>query len=388
LFVYIFVFTWVSLSNMASFDNIVAGLNQLSPGDRRWTLDFLARDLGDDLAEGGEEDGDADGDGDVPPPASVASASNRRNVAPTPYRPPMRKLRLFSGKAPPSQGEVDFETWRLQVKQMMDDDGVADIDKKATILQSLMRPALDTVSTMGRTASSKDCLDILETIYGRVEDGHDLVVTFHTTYQDDKELSSAYLNRLYLVLVEAADRGGLPISSIPTYLLRQFIRGCQDDSFVHRLNLERKLERPPNFGDFLLMVRREESRRTEKRLRLKKMSTTASSSPPRVSSDNSARSKTATDARTKELEAQVNQLTSQMQDMQRQFMSPSLGKPLSRTDVPPAGTTAPSTYSRTSDRRQRRTYFCYNCGMDGHRRSACKESANQELVFKKLNGLN
>jgi hypothetical protein len=290
-------------------------------------------------------------------------------------RPVFRKLRLFSGKTPPNSGEVDFETWRLQARQMLDDASMSEGNKKITIIQSLLRPALDTVSSVSRGSTSDECVQMLTTIYGRVEDGHDLIVAFHTTYQDDKETASNYLNRLYLLLVEAADRGGLPVTGIPQYLLRQFIRGCADDSFVQRLNLE-AMQTPPGFGNFLLLVRKEECRRTEKRIRLKRASNTTTSQPC-SKTQNEARPRD----RTSELEVQLQQLTSKFEALQ------SATTPPLKTASSPAQTFNPTeTNSRSSQ--PRRPYFCYKCGIDGHRRANCHKAANPELVYQRLNNLN
>jgi hypothetical protein len=56
---------------------------------------------------------------------------------------------------------------------------------------------------------------MLNNIYGKVEDGHEIMISFHSTYQEDKETASAYLNRLFLILVQAADKKALQVSELP-----------------------------------------------------------------------------------------------------------------------------------------------------------------------------
>ena len=350
---------------MASYDEIVSGLGDLSSAERRRTLEFLRRDL-DATDQSGDQSRDNGGDG----------SSSARGAY---VRPPLRKLRLFSGKYPTTSGEVDYETWRLQATQMIEDGNMAETDKKMVLLQSLLRPALDTVSSISRTSSAIDCVEMLETIYGRVEDGHDLVVAFHTTYQEEKETASAYLNRLYLLLVQAADRRGLKVKEIPIYLLRQFMRGCQDDSFVQRLHLEARLDDPWEFGEFLLSIRKEECRRTEKRLRMSR--TTVQVEASARNTQEAARGKQSSpDKKTRELEVQVNQLTTQLKELQAKSFAPAAvrGKTEKESD-------SSSGSSGSNAMRKRKPFFCYRCGTDGHRKATCLKEANPELVFQKLN---
>ena len=118
----------------------------------------------------------------------------------------IRKLRIFSGKSPVPAGEVEFETWRTQAKQLEDDDDVSPAQKKRIILQSLFRPAMDAVKSV--VGDYKEILTILDTLYGSVVDGQDLLIQFHTTYQHEKENNSDYLQRLYLLAMDVADKGG------------------------------------------------------------------------------------------------------------------------------------------------------------------------------------
>ena len=141
-----------------------------------------------------------------------------------------RKLRLFSGKIPVPSGETNFKTWRRQVYQLEkdeedddDDNALPDHQLKRLILQSLQPPALDTVWNMD--VNSEQILEVLDNLYGSVVDGQDLLLQLQTTYQADKETSSEYIQRLYLLATEVAERHGICLGDIPYQLLRQFIRG-------------------------------------------------------------------------------------------------------------------------------------------------------------------
>ena len=91
-----------------------------------------------------------------------------------------RKLRLLSGKTPVPAGEIDYDTWRRQVKQLEQEedeaDGLSDPQKKRLILQSLLRPAADTVFNI--QGPCKDVLEVLDTVYGSVVEGHELLLQF------------------------------------------------------------------------------------------------------------------------------------------------------------------------------------------------------------------
>ena len=230
-------------------------LDELSPTTRRRTVDSLQTAATDrDTARRTEVH-------------EVAATGTQRIVVETTSKPMSRKLRLFSGKKPPPSGEVDFDTWMRQAEQLIKDDKISEGDKRRTITQSLLRPALDTVRSL-EDATAKEYFELLINLYGSVEDGHELLVKFIITYQMEKEAASDYLQRLYLILVDAVDRKGLAAREIPEHLVRQFIRGSQDEVMIQKLKLE-DCDTPLTFPDLLLKVRKEESRRTEKKLRLR-----------------------------------------------------------------------------------------------------------------------
>lgn len=363
---------------MATFEEVMANLDQLTPAERRRTLDHLNQTLdggagggdgagedddGADDDEGGAGDDGADGDGADGEGAGQDGHAPRRDRHDVMYRPPLRKIRIFSGKTPTPSGESDFETWHLQVRQILDDSDISEANKKITFLQSLLRPALDTISSISSRSTAKQCVEMLVTIYGKVEDGHDLLVAFHTTYQEEHESSSAYVNRLYLLLVHVAEKRGMLVVMIPTYLLRQFIRGCQDDSFVQNLGLRGKVDDPPTFGDFLLMIRKEESRRTEKRLRLRLRA--KNDSPVKSGKPSS------------NLEAQVQQLTNRLAELEKPKFEPT---------PPPNQKTYEERKSEYKPKvKGNKKFFCFKCGQDFHRRATCTNDANPELVYQKLN---
>lgn len=288
--------------------------------------------------------------------------------------PKPRKLRLFSGRTPVPSSEVDFDTWKLMVSQLVEDTTVSESDKKRAMLQNLLRPALDAIKSVQGT--SKDILEVLVNIYGSVADGYDLLMRFHTSYQGEKESSSDYVQRIYLLLIDATKRGGAAIGDVPKLLLTQFIRGSGDENLILRLKLEEKLDNPPTFANLLLCIRKEESKALEKRLRMKASRVSAVVQDP---------------SPMKLLQEKVAQLEVQLKQQQQHRSK------VDRDSGLDSGSTNPSTPSQPSGNvssgsvkgkkhpsRTRCKMFCYRCGQDGHCLDKCTEARNPALVQEKL----
>ena len=125
-------------------------------------------------------------------------------------------------------------------------------------------------------------LEILDSAFSSVEDGDDLFAKYLHTMQDNGEKPSAYLQRLQVMLNTTLRRGGVAASELDRQLLRQFIRGCWDNTLISELQLEQKKHSPPTFADLLLLLRTAEDRRASKASRMKH---DLSASKPKVSSN-------------------------------------------------------------------------------------------------------
>jgi hypothetical protein len=117
---------------MASYEDFIAGLDRMSEEDRRRTLDHLNQTLGGD---GYGDNDDQDGAIGAGPsnyrgaPAAAAAPDttggmpgSRLSNADSFGGPPLRKLRLFSGRIPVLSAETDFDKWFIQSQQLVDDD--------------------------------------------------------------------------------------------------------------------------------------------------------------------------------------------------------------------------------------------------------------------------
>ena len=356
-------------------DELLEQLRGLDTGDRNQALAALG--IGRTPAIPENEAGNSQ------PPGRQQNSNNRVGPPSMFYR----KLRLFSGKLPVPHGEVDYVTWRMQVHQIQDDDEeeVSDGALKRLILQNLQRPALD--SLRNSTGSASCMLEVLDTLYGSVEDGQELLIQFFTTYQEEKEITSTYLQRLYLQIMDVADKGGIVVSQVPSHLLRQFVRGSYDESVIHKLGLEEKLDDPPAFAELLLSIRKEEARRTEKRLRLKsgRVATQAISPPKSPKTEYRVESKEG--KLIKELTSRLAVVEGQMQQHNTTSLHPDRsGSQNNSTSSKCSDSSKSSDVRNKYQKGTRRKQFCYRCGQDGHYADRCKNKKNPELVQQKLLG--
>lgn len=183
---------------------------------------------------------------------------------------PHPRLCTFSGRTPRPNGEVDYDTWRTQVDLLISDSSLTYSQKVQKILKSLLTPATDVVKPLGIDLPPGAYVAQLESAFGVVEDGEELFATFLNCSQNNGEKPSTYLNRLHTLLTKAIFRGEASFKDANKLLLRQFCRGCWDQSLIMGLHLELKQEHPPSFSDLLLMLRTEEDRSSAKYDRMKK----------------------------------------------------------------------------------------------------------------------
>ncbi len=183
--------------------------------------------------------------------------------------PVQSRLRVFSGKCPRPGNEVDYDTWRSSVELMLKDPGLSDLHVSRKIVDSLLPPAADVIKHLSPEASSSAYLQLLDSAFGVVEDGDELLARFMNTLQDAGEKPSAYLYRWQTALRMTIKRGGISPEEADRHLLKQFCRGCWDNDLITELQLEQKRNRPPHFAHLLLMLRTEEDKHTAKVNRMK-----------------------------------------------------------------------------------------------------------------------
>ena len=179
------------------------------------------------------------------------------------------RLRVFSGKIPRPSNEPDYFTWRTGVEFLMTDPSISDLHRTQKILDSLLPPATDVIKQVTPQASPSAYLELLDSVYGSVEDGDDLFFKFMSTLQDGSEKPSEYLHRLQVILSTAIRRGGVSEKERNHRLLKQFCYGCWDQDLITDLQLEHKKE-PPSFTELVFLIRTEEGRHASKQDRMRK----------------------------------------------------------------------------------------------------------------------
>lgn len=320
----------------------------------------------------------------------------RNDTTPSSYS--QSRVRTFSGRLPKPNGEVDYDAWRIQVDLLCNDASLSDSQKVRRILESLLSPAADIVKPLGTNATPEAYLTQLESAFGVVEDGEELFATFLGSNQNAGEKPSVYLNRLQTLLTKAISRGGVSVTESDKYLLRQFCRGCWDQSLIIGLQLEHRKPNPPSFPELLLLLRTEEDRRAAKMDRMKKHlgSTKAAThvhsvlSMPVFDEEPATTDPKKHDASSK-LEKEVAELRKQVAQLVHKERIK-----LTHEEVPSSSTrkesplqsehlaayvTNPDSTSRTAT--PPKPWFCFKCGETGHIAANCTNSPNPDLVRKK-----
>lgn len=316
-----------------------------------------------------------------------------------PHISPARELCPFSGNSPKPSTEVDYSIWRLRAKQVLNDSTLSEGQQRRMLLDSLLTPALNVALSIGAQAPPSAYLHELDKAYGNVTGGEELYIQFLETHQDSGERASDYLRRLQTLLQEVVESNGLAKQDADSQLLKQFLRGCWDDSLITTLHLKEPLNGPhkntPTFSELLFKIRAYEKESQLKEMRRKQhiggnstkvhtqtLLTTDESEP---SSDNVS---TVIDAHTKEqLKERIRQLEAELQkNASAQNAHLPRNDRAGRTSPPkPKGsTTAPSVPTVSTENHTKVVKFCYNCGEDSHMLPQCTNPTNAVLVQKKL----
>uniref|UniRef100_A0A8C6TK85 CCHC-type domain-containing protein n=1 Tax=Neogobius melanostomus TaxID=47308 RepID=A0A8C6TK85_9GOBI len=272
------------------------------------------------------------------------------------------RLRLFSGRCPRPNNEVDFESWRSSVELLLKDAKQPDSSKSRRLLESLSSPAVDLVKHLPADSPPVTYLQILDSAFGTVEDGDDLFAKYLNTMQNHGEEPSSYLQRLQVMLNTTFIRGGISAGELDKQLLKQFIRGCWDNDLIAELQLEQKKQTPPTFADLLLMLRTAEKRRTSKMSRMKQHLNTTK--PKVYSHYQGAQSQSPERPRPKAVDSEIQNLKKQIADLQSHLSSDQ------RPDIHSSNRPKP--------------WYCFKCGEDGHIKPQCENEPNSHLISNSI----
>ncbi len=312
------------------------------------------------------------------------------------------KHRPFSGRIPQPSNESDYDTWHCNVKLLLDDPSVFDLQRVRRIMESVLPPATDIVKSLEPRASPRAYLNMLDSAYGAIEVGDELFSKFMNTLQNDGEKASSYLQRLQVALSKAVRGGGIKSTETNHQLLRQFCRGCWDDILISELHLDTHRNDSIEFQDLLSSIRTREDRSAQKLLRMRslmgafKPKPHPSTKPAQVySHDTAIVRKFPPESR---LLSETAELKKQIAELKEQLTSLTFPKPR-KTDKPKHKTMpSPTTHESVTKQPVRSTGgpvtkcrprpgYCFRCGEDGHISVICENPPNSKLVEKKRDEL-
>lgn len=310
-----------------------------------------------------------------------------------PYMQSQVRLRSFSGKTPRPNNETDYDTWRIHIELLQNDPSMSPLQISRKIHESLLPPAADVVKSLRPESPPATYLQLLDSAFGTVEDGEELFAQFLNTLQDPGEKPSTYLHRLQLALNRATKRGGVTCEEVDKHLLKQFCRGCWDNTLLTALQLEQKKSCPPKFSDLLLMIRSEEDRQQAKTNRMKKhigitkqraqlQFQGAYVCEPEEKHESSI---SAIEDLRKQVASLQSQLTTFMSQKKTKGASSkgSAGNPQSRMSKPHDTDTDMQRQTKKKQTYKPKPWYCFNCGEDGHIAPCCTDPANPNLVAEK-----
>ncbi|KAL2096409.1 hypothetical protein ACEWY4_008557 [Coilia grayii] len=303
------------------------------------------------------------------------------------------KLRSFSGKSPVPAMEVDYETWRSHIDFYLKDPTFSDLQVVRKVVESLLTPAAAIVKHLGPQSSSRSYLSLLDSAYAAVGDGDELFAKFLHTNQNAGEKSSAYLQRLQVALGAVVQRGGLAASKMDRQLLKQFCRGCWNNSLIANLQLEQKTDNPPSLSELMFLLRTEEDKQAAKSNRMKQhlgfpktkvQSNLHAVFDPFANDSDMLQTTPDPPAENQKMKKQIADLQSQLANL-KASKAQDLGGAKPKTKTPKTKDSKPHTSQHVAGKTNKkpRPWYCFNCGDDGHISPSCDNEPNPVLVEAK-----
>lgn len=305
------------------------------------------------------------------------------------------KLRSFSGRVPCPNYEVYYDTWRTSVDFYLMDPSVSQTQLVRRIVDSLLPPAANVVKPLGPQAPSHAYLNLLDSAYATIEDGDELFAKFLNTHQNAGEKPSSYLHRLQSSLNAVVRKKTVYASDADKQLLKQFCRGCWNNSLIATLQLEQKQNNPPSFSELLLLLRTEEDKQAAKASRMKQH---LGITKPKVHAN--AQVACISEINDYDMQIQDNSISTAVEQIKKQIANlqaqiSAFSDTVGEKSVKPK--TAKTQKGKTNGNRptsqkqspgqtpssRPRPWYYFKCGEDGHVVASCNNPPNPELVDAK-----
>lgn len=263
-------------------------------------------------------------------------------------------------------------------------------------LSAYSPPSSGLLRQLGPHAAPREYVKLLGSAYGLVEDGEEIFARFLNTHQNTGEKVSEYLQRLQVLLTTAAQRGGVRSSETGKHLLRQFRRGCWDQSLILALQSELNSDTAPDFSDFLLQLRTEEDRRAAKFDRMnrhfggvKAKSSVHMQLVPDMSSTHDVNTSVLQTyiTETEDLRKQVTELKMQLNKKKEQRIQKHAEKRNPTLNASASITPVTVQAQQMAPKPRPKPWFCFKCGNDGHIARECEGPPNKILVDQKYKEL-
>ncbi|XP_076851812.1 paraneoplastic antigen Ma3 homolog [Brachyhypopomus gauderio] len=304
------------------------------------------------------------------------------------------KLRTFSGRVPCPNTEVDYDTWRNSVEFYLADPAVPKGQLVRKVVDSLLAPAATIVKSLGPYVSPRAYLDLLDSAYDIVKDGDDLFAEFLNINQNSGEKPSSYLHRLQTALNKIVKAKAVSPTDSDRQLLKQFCRGCWNNTLISTLQLEKRKEKPPTFSELLWLLRTEEDKQTAKANRMKQH-LGFTKAKAQVQAQNLCEPDIEYDLPPPvETPSAMKQLQKQIAELQAQVAALSYPKdkpphkPQAGKKKPKPTTKEPASAEAQAQKiaatpKKPKPWYCFQCGEDGHIASSCTDPPNPALVNAK-----
>lgn len=328
------------------------------------------------------------------------------------YQPPPR-LSTFSGD-PTAKGDAQFDLWMYEVECLLREGVHSQETVKQAMRKALKGNAARIVMRKGTDATCQEILSCLETVYGLVETGENLLAEFYAARQTKDEDAASWSCRLEDLLERATEKGHIPEKDKAGMLKTKFWTGLQQNL---KDGSRHKYDTDISFDELRVVVRRLEReydiRGTQDRdgktsgKAQAKMAVSGNVDPHSQEGDGLG-----------ELKAMVNKLSNQMAAMQKQLNAtkPSSGKSnLDKSGFQKGGNNASAGSQKkgqtasgqeatgTSTKRSqdwkcyrcegrghiardcpsKRVPVCWDCGVEGHTKWNCPQSLNADKPLSK-----